>query len=340
MSSYRIQSLFGVPLILGAEHCRELLDELSTFAQRLNDGLDLLDPVDRNRYLAFLADITSPVKRESSIRALISRVAPSPAPPTSPFAEQLFHHVEARRWILSREGVEVLELLAASQPQGDEPVRLSTEAVAAVAARVAEAYRATSCARLDKVSALLNGTAGPLLPAPLASLFLLLVNRTTAEDRALPRYPRERHQLVDIARAFREGVLAIGRLVKPGLEPPKLLREWEIGGYAMSEINRRLLPPGLTDVELDSNGDPGVELVYIHPDSLDDAEHLLAIEIRRRFDDHAEIESFFDQALATYSSVVRPTLATAGLAHERPMATNRLRQAVLAPVPAERPSNR
>lgn len=329
MTSYRIQSLFGVPLILGLNHYVELIDELSTFAGRVRGGLDLLDSDDRAEYLAFLAEITSPIKREGSIRELISRVSPSPEPPVSPFSSQLFHHVEARRWILSREGVEVLQLLAAIPVEGDEPVRLSTEAVAAVAVRVAEAYRRTSCARLDKVSALLNGTAGPLLPAPLASLFLLLVNRTTAEDRALPRYPRERHQMVDIARAFREGILAIGRLVKPSLEPPKLLREWEVGGYAMSEINRRLLPPGLSDSqESGEEESPGV--VFIHPDSVEDAEHLLAIELRRRFAVNGRIEEFFDQALSVYSSIVRPTLATAGLAHERPMATNKLRQVVLS----------
>lgn len=328
MTSYRVQSLFGVPLILSPAHRRELLDELAAFAERIADpGIDLYDAGDRRRYLQFLEGITSPIKRESSVRAYISKVSPSGSPPSSPFAGQLFHHVEARRWILSREGVEVFELLASQSTSDEAPLSVSMESVAAVASRVASAYRTTSCARLDKVSALLNGEAGPLLAPSLASLFLLLVNRTTARERALPRYPRERHQLGEVARAFREGVLSIGRLVRSDLKPPKSAREWEVGGYAMSEINRRLLPPGLADV--DTNDDRGTGVVYIDGESVDDAVHLLGFELARRFGEPELVGSIFDEALAVYSEIVRPTLSTAGLAHERPMFTNQLRQAVL-----------
>lgn len=340
MSSYRVRSLFGVPLVLSAEHHHELMNELNSFAARLEEGLDLLDPAGREVYLSFLKEITSPVKRESSIRELISRVAPSAEPPASPFADQLFHHVEARRWIISREGLEIMQLLAVNRPKDEEPVYLSMEAVATIATRVAEAYRETSCTRLNNVAALLNGAAGPLLPAPLASLFLLLINRATSEERALPRYPRERHQLVDIAMAFREGILRIGRLINPGLEPPKLLREWEVGGYAMSEINRRLLAPGLANQKVGGKGETSIEVVYIHPASVDDAQHLLALELRRRFSNKEDIDWFFEEALTIYSNTVRPTLATFGLAHERPMATNQLRQFVLASETEDRSSIR
>lgn len=338
MSSYRVQSLFGVPLVLSSEHHRELLDELAAYAKRIGDpAIDLHDPHDRRRYLEFLEEITSPIKRESTVRQLIAKVDPSADPPSSPFADELFYHVEARRWILSREGVEVFQFLT-EQPNGDEhPVSIPMESVAAMAVRVAVGYRQTSCARLDKVSALLNGEAGPLLAPSVASLFLLLVNRTTDQSRALPRYPRERHQLVDVARAFREGVLEIGRLIKPDLKPPDLIREWEVGGYAMSEINRRLLPPGLADTDLGDETGRHHKAVYIDPDSVDDAVHLLGFELKRRFGDSETVGSFLDDALTVYAKLVRPTLATAGLAHERPMVTNQYRQSVLQVVTGDSP---
>lgn len=326
MGELRLAAVFGVPLRLSESDADEIQGDLSHFASLA--GHDLGTVSGRDRYQEFLDELTDPVRRESSVRESIADVAASEVGPSTPYGERLFHRVEARRWVPSREGIAVYELLEASRT--DAGVAIGYEAAAAVAVTVVGRYRRQSLYRLDRVTGLLSGVGGRLLVPPLAQLTLLLLNRSTHPDRALPKYPRA-HGLDEVARAFREGVFHVGRLIRTDLRPPKDPSEWELGGYTLSEINRRLLPPGLMEVRLQLPGiEDSVEGVCLAPERVEDGLHLLATELASRFAGSIDrVSQFLDSALGVYSAYLKPTLATRGLAHETPKATHGLRRDVI-----------
>lgn len=197
-----------------------------------------------------------------------------------------------------------------------ETVSLSPTDVAAAEHFLLESYRPWLQQRLLTVVALQSGTGPVLHPAAIGLMLLLLVNRSTSEDTAITRASEEStRRLLDSAMA--KPIAAFADELSPGER--RLDHFSTYSGYPLTEARRRL----------NQSLSPTNEFLYVRPGEEKRVMDFLAKDLARRRGLTVErLSSSFEQLVAEYRMQLA-TLASLGLAFERPGETERIRTQLL-----------
>lgn len=218
--------------------------------------------------------------------------------------------------LITLEGRAVLQLVRAALAQEGQEVILPDDARWALEHKLLDLYRETSRHRLESVLSLRSGTAAPLLPPAVATILLLLLNRSTSPDRAITRPPDPAgRQHLDEALA--RPVLAFAYALAPGKR--KLEHISLYSGYPLTEARRRLSAQLSTDPAR----------LFVRPNVDDDVIRFVARDLAKRHLPEATIAEAFDRMVEAYRESAS-ALAAFGVGHERPADTRRLRERLLA----------
>ncbi|NEK85255.1 hypothetical protein GCU60_05685 [Blastococcus saxobsidens] len=334
------QRLFGVPTLLTSTDASAIVAGLST----LRDAQSSTLPPTARRVPADLSPLAAelarqrywfdPVAKGERVREALAalprvqvRIPHSsnetvivvPDPPGQRVEEP------GARMLLTPEGTVVLHCVeravqAARQAEAlpGEPIQLDPGDTQAALLTLADAYRSWTRQRVNQVIALLTTEPSTLRPAAAGLLLVLLLNRNTSRDRALPR-PKDRRRLETISGAIAGPALAYARTLT-GSERATATGVDLYRGWALGELTRRL--GGGLHTGLD-------EGIYLDPAAENDALARLADDVSRRpAAARARVEAAIDAALEAYTAA-RPVLAGLALAYDRPSNTQRIRDALL-----------
>ena len=229
------------------------------------------------------------------------------------------------RWLVTPEGRCVLDLLQQLPTDGPKCL-VSQEDIAPYERRLAALYREWSRHRLNSVIALLSGTTKPLQIPAAGIVVALLVNRSTAKERALVRYTSDPARAV-VDRAFFAPVQAFADVLAPHRRRSNLSHQL-ISGWMLYEVRRRV---GEHIVLVDARaGRDGA--VWIRAESVADVVDAVSRDLVRGHRARATPDQFakaFDDLVGNLRRQ-RSALAGYGLAHERPRETQRIRESFLA----------
>jgi len=221
------------------------------------------------------------------------------------------------RVLLTPEGRCALDILGAHRDDAGVIV-IAPEELQEVQLILLELYQRWSRHRLHQVVGLLQGQHKPLQVPAAAVVLALLINRNTAPERALARAPERREQrLVD--ETFFPAVDAFAAAVLPSTRR-STDKESLIQGWRLHEATRRA--PSAFSIEQDR--------IYIRPEHEDRLLELVAVELASREQvDRRRLEEGFDAMVVELRRRL-PRLDTLGLAFERPLDTDRVRDRLLA----------
>jgi len=309
------ESIFDVPAVLPSDRADALLNGLLA-GWRAQAGRDVDVLEDDLEALRIFFDPRTPGR---SVRAALERLGPSPTPP--PGFEALFLDVGEERHLVTPEGRLMMELFVVADRSDPNIVTFPTDGIRAVNDMLLRTYRRWTRQRTVDVVALLQTETETLRPGAAGLLLVLLVNRNTAEDRALARP-------VGDAEASRAVEDAIGRPASAwsatfshrttSNRPVRLYQGWEI-----SEVKRRLGPLLHADRQR----------IFIQPDGVDTAIERVCADLRRRPPAFRNRVPEALDALKVAYDRSRPVLAALGLAFEVPSFTaelsGRVRQAAV-----------
>ena len=201
----------------------------------------------------------------------------------------------------------------------DTYVRLAASQVETALVVLTDTYRSWSQARIRQTIALLTSEPSTLRPAAAGLLLVLLINRNTAADRALPR-PRDPRVLDLVSDAIGRPALAYAQTLT-GTDKATAAGVDLYRGWALGELTRRLGPSMHTGLD---------EGIYLDPDAEQSAVTRLAEDIARRTTNaRRRVPAAVDAALSAYD-IARPTLAGLSLAYDRPSNTRRIRERLVA----------
>jgi hypothetical protein len=225
------------------------------------------------------------------------------------------------RMLLTPEGIAILHCVNRARRNAlrngalpGDPVQFDASAVNDSLVTLSRTYQRWTRQRVNQTIALLTSEPSTLRPAAAGLLLVLLVNRNTAPERALPR-PSDRYQLDTISAAIGAPALAYARTLS-GSDRASLSGVDLYRGWALGELTRRL------GASLHTGIDEGI---YLEPDAEAEALRRLADDISRRPQAaRARAGAAVDAALREYEAV-RPVLAGLALAHDRPSNTERIR---------------
>jgi hypothetical protein len=279
-------------------------------------------PLELSQDLALLRRWFDPVAQGGRLRKELAALPAIPENWRNPGAPYVMSVGDAK-WLVTPEGRCVLELLRTSE-RGEQYLSLREADVTALERELLRLYRDWSRHRLDSVIGLLQGTTKPLQVAAAGVLVALLVNRSTAEDRAMIRFSGGTARDV-VDQAFFAAVHAFSSVLSPNRRSssdPRL-----ISGWMLYEAGRRI-GDGLvvTDAKDASQGK-----VFIRPGT---EEHVLTVVARDLARGNRARVSLLSLSKA-YDNLVEefrrelPRLAAYGLAYERPSETARLRERLL-----------
>lgn len=309
-------SVLGIAGFLTPQRAAELVSVLT-------DGWTAVfkrPPGDLGDDLALARQWFDPVAQGQRLRREIAALDPLPdhlMAPEPPMAVS----VGPGRWLVTPEGRCVLDLLQ-SLP-GEEPGHLiSNDQLAPYERRLAVLYRDWSRHRLDSVIDLLQGATKPLQIPAAGIVVALLVNRSTAEERALVRYTSDPERRV-IDQAFFGPIEAFADVLAPSRRRSSLSARL-ISGWMLYEVRRRVgSNMVLVDARAGRNGS-----VWIRSAGIDDVVDTVSRDLVRGHRARATEERFtnaFDD-LVDHLRRDSSALAGYGLAHERPRETRRIRQ--------------
>lgn len=230
------------------------------------------------------------------------------------------------RMLLTPEGAVVLHCVRQAQVRAKqagalpgEPLQMDEYDVEHALVALADAYRTWTRQRISQVIALLVSEPSTLRPAAAGLLLVLLLNRNTSQERALPR-PRDPRQRDAVSGALSGPVLAYARKLS-GSDRATAAGVDLYRGWALGELTRRLGPALHTGLD---------EGIYLDPGAEGDALKRLADDVARRPPAaRSRTEAAVDAALEAYAAA-RPVLAGLALAHDRPSNTQRIRDALVA----------
>lgn len=264
-----------------------------------------------------------PVAQGKRLRNDITQLQELPSNLTDP-GPPLTILVGPGKALVTPEGRCALELLSKLGSQG--PHIITDDLLTPYERRLGLLYRSWSRHRLQSVVNLLLGKDKPLQIPAAGVVLALLVNRSTAEARALIRFssgsPKD---LVD--RAFFGSVEAFVRILTPRRKAqtnnPRLLSGWMLG-----EARRRL---GESLVVLDAKGVEDIK-IWISTGTEDMVIDIVARDLARGHRSKLTPEILGSAFDALVDSLRRelPTLAAFGLVHERPRDTQQLRENLLS----------
>ena len=189
-----------------------------------------------------------------------------------------------------------------------------------------DTYRTWNRHRLDSVVALLDGDNKPLQIPAAGVVLALLVNRCTAEDRALTRFADDPARNV-IDEAFFDAVSTFATSLVPQRRGTRA-NATLISGWMLYEAGRRI-GHGLVVVET-RGGKNGA--VWIEESATEHVLDVVARDLARGHRSKVTVPALgaaFDVLVDALRGRM-PQLAGYHLAHERPVATAQLRQQLLA----------
>jgi hypothetical protein len=218
--------------------------------------------------------------------------------------------------LITLEGRAVLELLRAALSREGQLVTLPDDARWALERQLLDLYRDASRHRLDSVLSLRSGAAAPLLPPAVATILLLLLNRSTSPDRAITR-PPDPSGRQHLDEALARPVLAFANTLAPGKR--KLEHISLYSGYPLTEARRRLSSQLSTDPAS----------LFVRPNEEDEVIRFVARDLAKRRLPEATIATAFDRMVEAYRESAS-ALAAFGVGYERPADTRRLRERLLA----------
>jgi hypothetical protein len=218
--------------------------------------------------------------------------------------------------LITLEGRAVLELLRAALAREGPEVILPDDERWALEHQLLYLYRGTSRHRLESVLSLLSGAAAPLLPPAVATILLLLLNRSTSPDRAITR-PPDPPGRQHLDEALAKPVLAFANALAPGKR--KLEHISLYSGYPLTEARRRLSAQLSTDP---AN-------LFVRPNAEDDVIRFVVRDLAKRQLPEARVAEAFDRMVEAYRESAS-ALAAFGVGFERPADTRRLRERLLA----------
>lgn len=304
----------GLPRQLDRDRAIELLDVLRTmFATQVGRS-----PATLEEDLEQLSPWFDPLTKGERIRKAIFELEPLAGTDDYPC---LTYEVSELRHIITPEGRVAIDLLSAAlanAPHGASPVRVPLEPLTNSAFLLASVYRSWSRQRLTSVVGVLSGEEGTLRPGAAGLLLVLLLNRNTAPERALPR-PRDPVKMRRIDRAIQVPATAWAGAITGKPSSPGGVDLYR--GWAMGELGRRLGPTLHLGFE--------EEGIYIEEPAVDLALHRLTGDLKQR---PARIRDRVPDAWRALTGAyrrTRPQLASLGLAFERPSFTAHLKRAVL-----------
>lgn len=308
----------GIPDLLPSAAAEELLESLEALwlAQIGVEPGELLGDLEA------LKRWFDPIASGERLRKALATVPV--ASDGSPLQPPHIYRAGPDRVLITPEGRAAIEILraafsAATSLTKPETLLLDMTSVDSVANALAKVYRSWSRRRLDGVVGLLRHETATLRPGAAGLLLVLLINRNTAKERALPR-PKNPQQRMAVETAIREPALAwasafTGRRASgAGMD---LYRGWAVG-----ELARRL---GST-IHL-GFGECGI---YIDEDAVPVARQRLLDDLEKRpVRSRQRIPGSWSALMDAYRRS-RPKLASLGLAFERPSTTQDLERQVLA----------
>jgi hypothetical protein len=222
--------------------------------------------------------------------------------------------------LVTPEGRILLECLAqALQHDGGAWVAFSPDVTVRTVNSLLDFYRGISRHRVHDVIALLTGESKQTMrPAVAGLLFVLLVNRNTARERALLKYREDRAVADALTRALAAVTAAYAQTF--GGESDAINAVNMYRGYAFGELARRL---GSSFVNTDT------ELYITDPDGA--LSRLAADVAARPADVRLKVPKAVDAAMSAYVQQ-RPILSALGVAFDRPSNTRRVAEAIRSAV--------
>lgn len=285
----------------------------------LSDGTASSDDAVLRRDLDAMSLWFQPTATEKSLRAVLADLPPAEPPLFD--AGDLLLPVRPDAGLVTPEGRAALWCLVHAQQSGafaDADLYLWIDPATAAAAEKAllDQYRNWCLRRLKGVAGLLQDETATLRPTAAGMLLVLLINRNTAPERAVPR-PSDESRRRAISAAIAEPALAYAHALtgreKAAESGMDLYRGWALG-----ELSRRL-----------GGGIETARGIYIRPEAEDRAVERLVADLRKRPPVvRQRVAAALDAALASYEKS-RPVLSSLGLAHERPSNTAALRTRLL-----------
>ncbi len=302
--------LFGVSATLSRSRVAQLVADFEAAWANQYDGRY---PLDLMADLKTLTAYFDPLAREATLRRRLEGLPANPIELPDGFALDL----GTGRLVLTPEGRVALEVLRGLLERSGSTLMIDSETLAAAHAVLAHFYRGLTRRRLDKVRALAAGEASPMLPVAAAFVLLLLVNRSTSQQRSLTQSAADADQraLIDDAfapalRAFAEALTGEKFQVRDGSLGGLSLYQ----GYASTEARRRLG----SRLRLEDGR------VWVPEEEEEEVLAFITRELKRRSDDD-RILAAFDALVDSYRATL-PTVANLRFAHERPAHTARLRR--------------
>lgn len=254
-------------------------------------------PADLRADLMIMGELFDPTARGSSIRLQLTAV-PGTDATTEVGAPWLLVLLNGAA-IVTPEGRAALDAAGSAT----WPVEILSELLAF--------YRHLAQKKIQTVTALLRGE-GPLAhPAALASVLLLLINRSNSEEKAIPS---DGGSVLDqaIQLVHKSFILAIAPKSEASIEQLSFR-----SGYGVSEATRRLGPNVIATGPR----------VFVRSGEERHATRFVANELRRRVRNTETAMRAFDALVAEYHKQ-RPILSAAGCAFERAPATLTLRESL------------
>ncbi len=303
---------------------RERVDEVISALSEAWTVVFMEPPGDLADDLAIARRWFNPIAQGQRLRREIAALEPLPGDLIDP-GPPLTISVGPGQWLVTPEGRCVLDLLR--HLDSDAPGYLITDdQLAPYERRLAILYREWSRHRLNSVIDLLNGATKPLQIPAAGIVVALLVNRSTAEERALVRYTSDPARAV-IDRAFFAPVQAFADALAPKRRRSNLSAQL-VSGWMLYEVRRRVgSDMALVDARADRNG-----AVWIRSEGIENVINTVSRDLVRGHRARATAEQFaaaFDD-LVDHLRRGSSALAGYGLAHERPRETRRVRQSFVA----------
>ncbi|MGW2762834.1 hypothetical protein [Streptomyces sp. NPDC001275] len=268
------RSIFGVPLVLTkgeATAIRRDLDALWTLCY--GEPSD-----DLKADLELCRRFFDPLARGGTLRDRLAQLSAAPREVLrTGYVEPLVTDVGGGALLVGVEARVLLWLLG-TKDLDDSHVFLSPAEVATMERMALDKYRAWSTARLNQVVALRAGRAAEVMQAVSVGLVIaLLINRSDAPNRAIPKMSKETLAGKQVNEAIYAGAERFAAIIVPKRGERSAEERRLKGGYGLSEASRRLAH------RLVSVKQPGGEdLIHISQSSRAEVVRFLGFDLARR----------------------------------------------------------
>ncbi|MFD7715432.1 hypothetical protein [Streptomyces sp. NPDC059814] len=316
------RAIFGVPLVLTkgeATAIRRDLDRLWTQCYSEPSG-DLEADLDLCRRFF------DPLARGGTLRDRLAELSAAPREVIQAgYVEPLVTDVGGGVLLVGVEARVLLWLLD-TKDLDDGHIFLSPAEVAAMERMALDKYRAWSTARLNQVVALRSGRAAEVMQAVSVGLVIaLLINRSDAPERAIPKMSKETPAGKQVNEAIYAGAERFAAVVVPKRSERSAEERRLKGGYGLSEASRRLAHRLVT---IKRPG--GEDLIHIAQISRPEVVRFLGLDLARRAGLTSNVlETAFDELIRAFRAEAGE-LAHRSMIFERAADTRRLKSDLMA----------